>query len=132
MFGVTFAIQLRNQEKKGKPFRARFAWRLLLLFAFGLLNSVFYQGDILTIYAVIGLLLIPLSKLNEKVLFWLASFLMLLPNEWVNLFYAIQHPLEKISDPVSWTYFGRMKDYIPNDSFVATVIGGIMVGFFLF
>ena len=49
MFGVTFAIQLTNQEQRGKPFRARFAWRLLLLFGFGLLNSAFFQGDILII-----------------------------------------------------------------------------------
>jgi len=128
MFGVTFAIQLTNQEQRGKPFRARFAWRLLLLFGFGLLNSAFFQGDILTIYAVIGLLLIPLSKLPEKVLLWLAAFLMLLPFEWFQLYYALQHPLEKISDPVSWTYFGNMMAYIPNESFMDTAVGNLTNG----
>ena len=128
MFGVTFAIQLTNQEQRGKPFRARFAWRLLLLFGFGLLNSAFFQGDILTIYAVIGLLLIPLSKLSEKVLLWLAAFLMLLPFEWFQLYHALQHPLEKISDPVSWTYFGNMMAYIPNESFMDTAVGNLTNG----
>lgn len=128
MFGVTFAIQLTNQEQRGKPFRARFAWRLFLLFGFGLLNSAFFQGDILTIYAVIGLLLIPLTKLSEKVLLWLAAFLMLLPFEWFQLYNALQNPLEKISDPVSWSYFGKMMAYIPNESFSDTVIGNLTNG----
>lgn len=128
MFGVTFAIQLTNQEQKGKPFRARFAWRLLLLFGFGVLNSAFFQGDILTIYAVIGLLLIPLTKLSEKTLLWIGAILMLLPFEWLNLFYALNHPLEKINDPVSWTYFGKMMEYIPNESFINTVIGNLTNG----
>lgn len=128
MFGVTFAIQLTNQEQKGKPFRARFAWRLLLLFGFGVLNSAFFQGDILTIYAVIGLLLIPLTKLSEKTLLWIGAILMLLPFEWLNLFYALKHPLEKINDPVSWTYFGKMMEYIPNESFINTVIGNLTNG----
>lgn len=128
MFGVTFAIQLTNREKKGVAFRGRFAWRMCLLFAFGILNSMFFQGDILTIYAVIGLLLIPLSKLNEKTILVLASILMLLPYEWWKLFYALQHPLEEINNPVSWTYFGKMMEYIPNSSFWDTVVGNLTNG----
>jgi uncharacterized protein len=128
MFGVTFAIQLTKQEKRGKSFRGRFAWRLFILFGFGIVNTMFFQGDILTIYAVIGLLLIPLSKLSEKPILWIASFLMLLPYEWWNLMYAIQHPLEKVNNPVSWTYFGKMMEYIPNNSFWETVIGNVTNG----
>lgn len=128
MFGVTFAIQLTNQEARGETFRARFAWRMLLLFGFGIINSAFFQGDILTIYAVIGLLLIPLSKLPEKAILVLAVFLMVLPFEWWKLIYAIQHPMEQINDPVSWTYFGRMMEYIPHSSFLYTVIGNLTNG----
>lgn len=128
MFGVTFAIQLTNQENKGKHFRSRFAWRLFLLLGFGILNSVFFQGDILSIYAVIGLFLIPLTKLSEKSILWIASFLMLLPYEWWNLFYAFQHPLEKINNPVSWTYFGKMMEYIPHKSFYETALGNLTNG----
>jgi len=35
LFGLTFFIQSDNQGKKGKDFRGRFAWRLLLLLGFG-------------------------------------------------------------------------------------------------
>jgi len=127
-FGVTFAIQLANQEQKGKSFRARFAWRMFLLFGFGILNSAFFQGDILAIYAVIGLLLIPLSLLSDKIILWIAAFLMFLPFEVWNLIYAIQNPNLEISNPISWTYFGKMMEYIPNSSFWDTVIGNLTNG----
>ena len=34
LFGLTFFIQSDNQKRKGRDFRGRFAWRLLLLFMF--------------------------------------------------------------------------------------------------
>jgi uncharacterized protein len=82
LFGLTFFIQNDNQAKKGKDFRPRFAWRLLLLLGFGLINSAFYQGDILTIYAIIGFVLIPVAKLSNKTVFIIAVLLMLQPYEW--------------------------------------------------
>src|SRR5574344_2173125 len=45
LFGLTFFIQSDNQAKKGKDFRGRFAWRLVLLLVFALINSAFYEGD---------------------------------------------------------------------------------------
>ena len=128
LFGVTYAIQLSRQEELGKPFNARFAWRMLLLFGFGILNSAFFQGDILSMYAVIALLLIPLSKLPEKALLAIAIFLMLLPYEWVHLIYALQHPHEKINDPISWSYFANMFDYIDSTSLWHIIIGNLTNG----
>jgi uncharacterized protein len=128
LFGVTYAIQLSRQEELGKSFDARFAWRMLLLLGFGILNSAFFQGDILSIYAVIGLLLIPLSKLSEKAMMGIAIFLMLLPYEWVHLIYAVQHPDEKINDPISWSYFGNMFEYIDSPSLWDIIIGNLTNG----
>ncbi|WP_430816457.1 DUF418 domain-containing protein [Carboxylicivirga sp. RSCT41] len=128
LFGLTFFIQTSNQEKKGNDFRARFAWRLVLLFAFGMLNSLFFQGDILTIYAVIGVLLIPISKLSNKVLIGIAVFMLLQPAEWYGLVHAIQNPDLEIANPVSWTYFGKMQEYIPNNSAIDTWIGNVTNG----
>ena len=48
LFGLTFFIQSHNQEKKGRDFRARFAWRLILLLGFGIINSAFYEGEIIS------------------------------------------------------------------------------------
>ncbi|REE78858.1 uncharacterized protein BX611_2995 [Lutibacter oceani] len=128
LFGLTFFIQSNNQEKRGKDFRARFAWRLVLLFGFGLINSAFFQGDILTIYAVIGFFLIPVAKLNNKTIFFIALFLMLQPYEWFSYFTALQNPIVDIADPVSWSYFGKMNPYIEGNSLIDTFIGNLTNG----
>jgi uncharacterized protein len=128
LFGLTFFIQSNNQEKRGKDFRGRFAWRLVLLLLFGLINSAFYEGDILTIYALTGFFLIPVAKLNNKAVFWIALILMLQPYLWIDFFQALQNPTAELGNPVSWTYFGRMNEYIPGKSFLATCVGNLTNG----
>jgi uncharacterized protein len=128
LFGLTFFIQSKNQENKGNDFRGRFAWRLILLFVFGFINSSFYQGDILIIYAVIGFVLIPVAKLSDKLVFVIALFLMLQPYELYNLIYAIQNPTMKIFDPVSWSYFAKTGEYITGNSLTETLIGNLTTG----
>ena len=62
LFGLSFAIQLENAARKGVPFAGRFAWRLVVLFLIGLVHQAFFTGDILMIYAVLGMLLIPMRQ----------------------------------------------------------------------
>ena len=83
LFGFSCYIQHHNQEKKGNDFRGRFAWRMLLLFVWGIIDLFFYNGDILCTYAVIGLLLIPLVKASDKALVIFAIFFFLQPVEIV-------------------------------------------------
>ena len=128
LFGLTFFIQSNNQERIGKDFRGRFAWRLVLLLFFGFINSAFYEGDILSIYAIIGFFLIPVGKLNNKTVFWIALILMLQPYEWINFFAAIQNPGIQITDPVSWSYFGKAGEYITGNSIINTWIGNLTNG----
>ena len=128
LFGLTFFIQSDNQEKKGNDFRGRFAWRLLLLLGFGIINSAFFEGDILTIYALIGFSLIPVAKLNSKIIFIIAFILMLQPVELLNVLNGWQHPMIKMANPASWAYFNKLGGYIPGDSFLQTVIGNLTNG----
>lgn len=128
LFGLTFFIQSDNQKKRGKDFRGVFAWRLVLLFLFGLLNSSFYQGDILAIYAVIGFFMLPVAHLSNKQVFWIAIVLFLQPIEMVHLVQVAQTPDMEISNPESWTYFGKMSEYIKGDSFLETVKGNLTNG----
>jgi uncharacterized protein len=128
LFGLTFFIQSDNQARRGFDFRGRFAWRLFLLLLFGIVNSSFYQGDILTIYAVIGLVLIPVARLGDRAVLWIALFLMLQPYEWLNLFRGLQDPGINPADPVSWSYFARTGDHITGSSLVKTWIGNLTIG----
>jgi len=128
LFGLTFYIQSHNQHKKGKDFGLRFAWRMVLLFAFGIINSAFYQGDILTIYAILGLFLIPVNRLNDKAILIIALILFLQPLQWIQLISALNQPAKELADPASWAYFGKMTEYIPNGSFWETVKGNLSNG----
>lgn len=57
LFGFSFYIQDNNQQRRGKDFRLRFIWRMALLFIIGQFNAAFFTGEILTMYAMLGLIL---------------------------------------------------------------------------
>lgn len=81
LFGLSFYIQHDNQAQKGIDFRPRFAWRMVLLMLFGLFDLLFFNGDILFLYAVCGILTIPLIRASDKVILAFAIFLGLQPIE---------------------------------------------------
>lgn len=86
LFGLTLFVQHDNQAQRGFDFRPRFAWRMVLLFGFGLLDLLFFNGDILTVYAVCGLLVLPLVRAGNRVVLGFALLLALQP---VELFYFV-------------------------------------------
>lgn len=128
LFGLTYYIQYERQAKAGRDFILRFAWRLLLLLGFGLLNTVFYQGDILGLYAVIGLILIPFRRASNTVLLVVSLVLLFQPVEWMRFFWAAAHPGMVLTDPESWAYFGRMEPYVTGSSFWALALGNLTNG----
>lgn len=85
LFGVTFYIQSYNQLKKGFDFGYRFLWRMFLLMIFGLIDSLFYTGDILAVYAVMGVVLFVVRKWSDRAVFILALILLAQPIEWTLL-----------------------------------------------
>jgi uncharacterized protein len=92
LFGFSFFIQDANQQKRGHDFRLRFAWRLILLFIWGNLNAMFFTAEVLVSFAIMGFILIPANRLNNKTLFVIAIVCMLQPVEWGKLIYALAHP----------------------------------------
>lgn len=92
LFGFSFFIQMRNARRRGDDFRMRFAWRMLLLVGFSQLHALFYNGDILLLYAVCGLILIPASSWSNRTVLWVATLLMLQPLCWAKIGYAIINP----------------------------------------
>jgi uncharacterized protein len=69
LFGLSFAIQLDNAMRKGVGFTGRFTWRLMVLALIALVHGVFFTGDILIFYVILGLLLIPFRRLKTNTLF---------------------------------------------------------------
>ena len=93
LFGLSFFIMNDNQAQKGRSFSGRFAWRMCLLFLFGVVNVAFYDGDILMLYAVYGLFLIPVSYLSSGLVWLIIGLLVIQPVELYCLLtgYEIDH-----------------------------------------
>jgi uncharacterized protein len=77
LFGLSFVLQMQHAERRrpGSDFRPRFAWRLLILFAIGWLHGLAYSGDILTVYAVLGIPLILFYRIPDR---WILALAVLL------------------------------------------------------
>ena len=77
LFGLSFFIQMDNAEKRNISYGGRFIWRLAILFIIGYVHSLFYRGDILTIYAMLGIFLIPFYRLHTRWVLGLSALLFL-------------------------------------------------------
>lgn len=118
LFGFSCYIQHYNQEKRGNDFRLRFAWRMLLLFLWGMLDLIFYNGDILCTYAVIGLLLVPLVKAPNKLLVGLAIFFFLQPIELVYMILGAINPEISPMDLGTGPFWGALYGPCARGSFL--------------
>ena len=77
LFGMSFFIQMDRAAKKGIDFRGRFLWRMVILFAIGIIGSAFYSGDILSLYAIYGVVLLLINPLKNWMLTALAALILL-------------------------------------------------------
>ena len=128
LFGLSCYIQHHNAEKRGEDFRLRFAWRMLLLFGWGMLDLVFFNGDILCTYAVLGLLLIPLVKAADKVLMLVAAILFVQP---IEVYYIIKGLINPDAMPMDLGYghlWGVCYEACANGNFLDVAKAGLTTG----
>ncbi|MBR4849594.1 MAG: DUF418 domain-containing protein [Alistipes sp.] len=110
LFGLSFFIQHDNQAQLGKDFRSRFVWRMVLLFCWGLFDLLFYNGDILTVYAACGLLVIPFIRANNKVLIAAIIFFALQP---IEIFYIVKGLIDPATQSLNLGSSELFKAIIP-------------------
>lgn len=128
LFGVTFHLQFGARAVRGEAFRGRFAWRMVLLLAFGFVNSLFYQGDILSLYAVLAFALLPVARLRDGAVLAIAALLLLQPAALVAIVQALPAPAATLPDPASWAYFGRSTAYLAHGSLWEVFAGNLVNG----
>ncbi len=87
LFGFSFYVQDSNQRAKGKDFRLRFCWRLLLLFLIGNLNAAFFTAEVLVLYALTGCILPLTCRMKDKWVLLLACLLLVQP---LPLYYVLR------------------------------------------
>lgn len=92
MFGFSFYVQSANRKKRNEPFAGRFFWRMCLLILFGVFHLLFFSGDILTCYALVGMLMIPLRNLSNKALIVILVICVLEPFELIQLGMGLADP----------------------------------------
>ena len=128
LFGLSFFIQHDNQAQRGVDFRLRFLWRMLLLFMFGIFDLLFYNGDILCVYAACGVLIIPLIRASDKVLKCIAFLLLLQP---IELVYIIIGALDPSASPLnlgSMDHFNAVAVAQEHGSIIDVAVAGILHG----
>lgn len=80
LFGVSMAIQWERCQGRGASYVRLGVRRLLALFGLGIFHLVFiWNGDILTEYALVGLLILPTLWLPRRIVGGLAAAFLALP-----------------------------------------------------
>ncbi len=92
LFGFSFFIQDDNQRLKGKDFRLRFCWRLVLLFLLGNLNAAFFTAEVLVLFSIVGFVLVATCRLSDRAVFIIATVCLLQPLHWIYLAIAAFDP----------------------------------------
>lgn len=105
LFGFSFFIQDDSQKKRGRDFRGRFAWRLVLLMGFAIINSTLFPGEILVLYALVGYVLIAVCRLSTRAVLWIATFFLIQPIELGKIVYAFINPDYVPGPPIDAPYW---------------------------
>ena len=103
LFGLSFYLQLSKSDGS-IGFVTRFFWRLLILFGIGFIHHLHYRGDILTIYATLGIGLLLTYRLSDKYLLVIALLLVL----------NVPSLLSRLKD-VIWTPANTGNPFMSND-----------------
>ena len=119
LFGLTFHIMLSRTMT-----RIRFAWRMLLLFFIGGVNIAIYDGDILTTYALCGLLLTACHRLSNRWLWVLTVVVLLQPFELWQLFSGWTMPSDWI-----WHDYALLSRHHQESGFCLNVMQNLRYAF---
>jgi uncharacterized protein len=76
LFGFGFALQLAKAESQTVGSLWFYFRRVFILFVFGMVHALFYDGDILMEYAALGLILVVFRNVRSRTLLILAFVLM--------------------------------------------------------
>ncbi|TCO09702.1 DUF418 domain-containing protein [Natronoflexus pectinivorans] len=129
LFGFSFFIQFYNRQKEGEDYGYRFLWRLLILVLFATLNAILYPaGDILLLYAIVGLFLFVVRHWSNKAIFCTALFFLLQPAEWFHYIASLFNPDYKLPDFRIGQLFGEVFRYISGGNLREFIIGNLTVG----
>ncbi|TLX72582.1 DUF418 domain-containing protein [Labilibacter sediminis] len=128
LFGFTFFVQYTGAKCRGQNFDGRYLWRLLLLAGLACINAAFFPGEVLMLYAVVGVVLYLFRKASNTWVLVAATVFMLQP---VELFYYFKDLLDssfELPAQLSRQLHGGVKEYVNEGTFWALVKGNTTIG----
>lgn len=129
LFGFTFYIQNNNQKKQGKDFGYRFLWRLVLLVGFATLNAAFFPaGDVLLLFAVVGLVLLFTRNWSDKAILITSIIFLLQPVEWYHYIASLINPAHQLPDLKVGEMYSEVTEYTKSGNFGEFILGNITLG----
>lgn len=129
LFGFTFAIQFKNQQYKGNDFGVRFLWRLLLLAGFATLNAMFFPGgDVLLLYAIVGVILFVVRKWNDKAIFIIMILLLLQPMQWFYYISGLINPEFSLPENINGALYAQIIEINKSGEFFPFIWANITTG----
>lgn len=129
LFGFTFAIQFKNQQNKGNDFGVRFLWRLLLLAGFATLNAMFFPGgDVLLLYAIVGVILFVVRKWNDKAIFIIMILLLLQPMQWFYYISGLINPEFSLPENINGALYAQIIEINKSGEFFPFIWANITTG----
>ncbi|GAA3724071.1 DUF418 domain-containing protein [Salinicoccus jeotgali] len=98
LFGLGFYIFLSRAENRTHQVNRLFVRRMSILLIIGLLHAIFiWYGDILTVYAVTGIILLLFYRLNPRFNLFISTMILLLGSVFVILMTMLALSLPDIS-----------------------------------
>lgn len=129
LFGFTFFIQFNNQQVKGNDFGYRFLWRIILLALFATLNAAFFPaGDVLLLYAIVGIVLFIVRKWSNKAVLIFAIFMLIQPVEWFHYIASLFNPNYALPDFGVGAMYDEVFEYTKEGNFWKFLFGNITLG----
>lgn len=129
LFGFTFHIQYSNQQAKGNDFGWRFLWRLLLLVLFATLNAAFFPGgDVLLLFAIVGIFLFIVRKWSDKAVLITAIILLLQPVEWFHYITSLVNPAYTLPDLGIGEAYDTVSEATKSGNFLDFILCNITTG----
>jgi uncharacterized protein len=77
----------------------------------------FFPGEILVLYSLVGFVLVPVCKLSNKMVLWIAVILMLQPLEWGKFLYAFFNPDYVRGEELWRIHAGKMYPFLAGNDF---------------
>lgn len=129
LFGFTFYIQCENQRRKGKDFGYRFLWRLVLLVGFATLNAAFFPGgDVLLLFAIMGLVLFVARNWSDKAVLAAAVFFTLQPVEWYHYIMSLVDSSYQLPDYGVGSLYDAVTEFTKSGNFWDFIWCNVTIG----